>query len=475
MNVDYQVLTFKNQIKPKDIGGLGVELNDRKGSGNYDKERTQFNLEYVGFDGHPTLSSKVYETIYTNNIHFNKGDNTNILNGCVVTSGPEFFRKLGLPMKDTGRVHVEGKHVGDPIFCPDIKSKDDIPEKVLEYFDESYRFLSNIVGKENVVYAGVHFDEDTPHMHFYFLPIVNQVKRKVFETDENGKRITKQIYTKDNTIKNVPVQKKDANGKSVYEIEYGKFLNSDEFWKQLGGKASFAKLQDQYNEYITSKGFELDRGQVGANKHHQDKTEHNIKVLNNEIDKLKQELELNKRINEVELNTNKEIKNINEEELLNPSKDIFKKYKDKDVEKLIDYSKEIKKANIASKNELEKKEIKIEKLENQIKQFKSGKTYQDKDKVIANQERIIDEQKGIIDSLNKEIKSLKDKIERLTNIIWTKLNDAYLAVAHLLGFKDINKDNVNHDLMDYKVRDINRKHEPRYNKSTKDKSDDYEL
>ena len=475
MNVDYQVLTFKNQIKPKDIGGLGVELNDRKGSGNYDKERTQFNIEYVGFDGHPTLSSKVYETIYTNNIHFNKGDNTNILNGCVVTSGPEFFRKLGLPMKDTGRVHVEGKHVGDPIFCPDIKSKDDIPEKVLEYFDESYRFLSNIVGKENVVYAGVHFDEDTPHMHFYFLPIVNQVKRKVFETDENGKRITKQIYTKDNTIKNVPVQKKDANGKSVYEIEYGKFLNSDEFWKQLGGKASFAKLQDQYNEYITSKGFELDRGQVGTNKHHQDKAEHNIKVLNNEIDKLKQELELNKRINEVELNTNKEIKNINEEELLNPSKDIFKKYKDKDVEKLIDYSKEIKKANIASKNELEKKEIKIEKLENQIKQFKSGKTYQDKDKVIANQERIIDEQKGIIDSLNKEIKSLKDKIERLTNIIWTKLNDAYLAVAHLLGFKDINKDNVNHDLMDYKVRDINRKHEPRYNKSTKDKSDDYEL
>ena len=108
MNVDYQVLTFKNQIKHKDIGGLGVELNDRKGSGNYDKERTKFNIEYVGFDGHPTLSSKVYETIYTNNIHFNKGDNTNILNGCVITSGPEFFRKLGLPMKDTGRVQRKG-------------------------------------------------------------------------------------------------------------------------------------------------------------------------------------------------------------------------------------------------------------------------------------------------------------------------------------------------------------------------------
>ena len=301
MNVDYQVLTFKNQIKPKDIGGLGVELNDRKGSGNYDKERTQFNIEYVGFDGHPTLSSKVYETIYTNNIHFNKGDNTNILNGCVVTSGPEFFRKLGLPMKDTGRVHVEGKHIGEPIFCPDIKSKEDIPEPVLEYFNESYRFLSNIVGKENVVYAGVHFDEDTPHMHFYFLPVVDHVRRKVFETDDSGKRITKQIYTKDNTIKNVPIQKLNEKGKPIYEIEYGKFLNTDEFWKQLGGKASFARLQDQYNEYITSKGFELDRGEIGANKHHQDKAEHNIKVLEDKIDKLNKEIEMNKRINEVEL------------------------------------------------------------------------------------------------------------------------------------------------------------------------------
>ena len=359
MNVDYQVLTFKNQIKPKDIGGLGVELNDRKGSGNYDKERTQFNIEYVGFDGHPTLSSKVYETIYTNNIHFNKGDNTNILNGCVVTSGPEFFRKLGLPMKDTGRVHVEGKHIGEPILCPDIKSKEDIPEKVLEYFDESYRFLSNIVGEENVVYAGVHFDEDTPHMHFYFLPIVDHVRRKVFETDEDGKRITKQIYAKNNTIKNVPVQKRNENNKPVYEIEYGKFLNTDEFWKQLGGKASFARLQDQYNEYITSKGFELDRGEIGANKHHQDKAEHNIKVLNNEIEQLKDELEQTKSINEIELKTRDEIKQLDSEELFNPSKDFLKRYKDKDVEKLIDYSKEIKKENIASKNELEKKEIKI--------------------------------------------------------------------------------------------------------------------
>ena len=312
-------------------------------------------------------------------------------------------------------------------------------------------------------------------MHFYFLPVVDHVRRKVFETDESGKRLTKQIYTKNNTIKNVPIQKLNEKGKPIYEVEYGKFLNTDEFWKQLGGKASFARLQDQYNEYITSKGFELDRGEIGANKHHQDKDEHNIKVLEDKIDKLNKELEITKSINEIELKTKDEIKNLDEDTVLNPSKDFLKRYKDKDVEKLIDYSKEIKKENLATKKESDKKSIEIEKLENQIKQFKSGKTYKDKDQVIAKQETIINEQKGIIENLNNEIKQLKEKIERLTNIIWTKLNDAYLAVAHLLGFKNVNKDNVNHDIMEYRVQEVNRKHEPKHEKSTKNKSDDYEL
>ena len=475
MNIDYQVIRFNNKIKPKDIGGLGVELDQRKGSGNYDKNRTQFNIEYVGLDNHPTLSSKVYQTIYTNNIHFNKGDNTNILNGCIITSGPDFFRKLGLPMKDTGRVYVEGAHAGEPIFCPNIKSKEDIPEKVLEYFNDSFDFMSNIVGKDNVVYAAVHLDEDTPHMHFYFLPVVDHVYRKVFETDDKGKRLTKQIYTKNNLIKNVPVQLRDENGKLVHKIEYGKFLNADNFWKQLGGKSSYARIQDEYNEFINSKGFNLDRGNVGSNRHHKDKAEHNIEVLNKQIESLQKEIEYNKSINNIELNTNKEILNLNEEQVLSPSKDIFKKYKDKDVEKLIDYSKEIKKENINWKNELDKKTVKIEKLENQISQFKSGKTYSDKEKVIANQERIINEQKGIIDSLTEEIQTLKDKLKSFTEIFWSKINNAYLAIAHLLGFKHVNSYHIDYDLMEDKIDSINRKHEYKHEKSTRNKHDDYEL
>ena len=378
-------------------------------------------------------------------------------------------------MKDTGRVHVEGKHIGEPIFCPDIKSKEDIPEEVLEYFNESYQFLSNIVGKENVVYAGVHFDEDTPHMHFYFLPVVDHVRRKVFETDESGKRLTKQIYTKNNTIKNVPIQKLNEKGKPIYEVEYGKFLNTDEFWKQLGGKASFARLQDQYNEYITSKGFELDRGEIGANKHHQDKAEHNIKVLEDKIDKLNKELEITKSINEIELKTKDEIKNLDEDTVLNPSKDFLKRYKDKDVEKLIDYSKEIKKENLATKKESDKKSIEIEKLENQIKNLKSGKTLQDKNKIIENQKLIIKEkdetieyQNNIIESLKQELANVKEMATTLLRNVKEVATDLYKALKRTLGF-NVDK-NQKYDYSTFK--DLSKKVNKKYEQ---DKSDDFEL
>ena len=47
--------------------------------------------------------------------------------------------------------------------------------------------------------AQVHFDEDTPHLQVYFLPVVNEVKRKCYQRDKDG-----------NLIKEI---KKDRNGK----------------------------------------------------------------------------------------------------------------------------------------------------------------------------------------------------------------------------------------------------------------------
>ena len=52
--------------------------------------------------------------------------------------------------------------------------------------------------------AQVHFDEDTPHLQVYFLPLVNEVKSKCYQRDKDG-----------NLIKEI---KKDKNGKQFKNI-----------------------------------------------------------------------------------------------------------------------------------------------------------------------------------------------------------------------------------------------------------------
>ena len=54
-----------------------------------------------------------------------------------------------------------------------------LPEdKETEFFQESYRFLEDKYGKDNVVSAFVHKDETQPHMHFAFVPVVQDKKHE---------------------------------------------------------------------------------------------------------------------------------------------------------------------------------------------------------------------------------------------------------------------------------------------------------
>ena len=172
-----QVLRFENKYKSADLGGLGVELTKRKGTGNYDQERTIFNYSYVPLSK-PTLQEQVYSKLRDNKIYYNDGKNTNLLNGAIVTSGKEFFQSLGMKFKESDRTHQVGKDKGKPILIPDIKSVNDIPKKVKDFFDDSYNFLENLVGKDNVIYAQIHYDEDTPHLHFSLCLLLMKLKEK---------------------------------------------------------------------------------------------------------------------------------------------------------------------------------------------------------------------------------------------------------------------------------------------------------
>ena len=479
-----QVLRFENKYKASDLGGLGVELVMRKGTGNYDKERTQFNYSYVPLST-PTLQEQVYSKLKENKIYYNDGKNTNLLNGAIVTSGKEFFQSLGMKFKASDRIQQVGDNKGKPIYVPDIKSDDDIPEKVKDFFKDSYNFLEELVGKDNIVYAEVHYDEDTPHMHFYFMPIVNEVRRKVFETDSNGNIIYREGIDKKGNKKMYPVQKKDENGKNIFKTEKGKFLNCDQFWKALGGKTSYAKIQDDYNKYITEKGYKLFRGNIGDNKHHKTKAEKEIEDLNEQINEMKIEFEKNKKLNEIELQTAKELSEIDEKEILNPVKRKVVGYKDEDINNLIDYSKKIQKQNSNSKSVIRQKNVlieeltdKIDNLQNENSKLKDGRAIKERDTKIYEQELTISKQKNIIKEKNSIIEKLETKVNEIQETfnnfkekMFNFCDKICRALGHKIGIHFSKNSEINYDDMEYYANNVNRKYEI----PEKDKSDDFEI
>lgn len=111
--------------------------------------------------------------------------------------------------------HVDGIITSDNEFFKDMD-----PDQVQNYFQDSLEFLENEYGKENMLYASVHLDESTPHMHFGVVPIT-----------EDGRLSAKEV---------------------------------------VGNKKALTEFQDRYNQFINERGFQLERGeskQVTEKKH----------------------------------------------------------------------------------------------------------------------------------------------------------------------------------------------------------------
>ena len=481
MHDGYKVLRFKNNYKSKDLYLIGNEMNSRIGTSNYDKERTKFNIKYKELEKDNLYQDAKYK-LESRNIEYLHKTKTNLLNGVTISSGPEFFMILGLPFKETDRKYKTGKKEGQNIWTPDIKSKNDIPKEVIKYFDESYNFLKELVSEENIVIAQVHFDEDTPHLQAYFLPVVNEVKRKCYQRDKDGNLIKEIKKDRNGKDKEVPILLRDKKGEMVYETVKGNFLNNDQFWKDLGGRNSFSKLQDRFNKYITSKGFNLDRGEIGANKYHQTKAEKYLKELQAENKLMELELNKNKVLNEVEISYKEKISNVDTKPLLNPEKDKIIGYKEKDINNLSKYSEEITKDNLNKSKMIEQNEIKLEskqkqidKLNTEIKNLKSGKTLIEKDKIIENQNLIIKEkdetinyQNNIIESLKEELTNIKEMASSLIQNVKGIATDLYKALKRTLG---LNVDK-NQEYDSYEFKNLSKKINKKYEL---DKSDDFEL
>lgn len=436
-----QVVRVETQYKKDDLYNIGVEMTDRKGTGNYDKDRTIFNVEYVSLTQN-NLYQEVKNNLKVRNIEYQNRPNTNLLNGVTFTSGPEFFQSLGMKFKDSGRTYHTGDKKGQAVMIPDIKSKGDITKAVSYFFDSCMEFLKEYVSEENILLSQIHYDEDTPHLQAYFVPVVTKVKRKCFVKDENGNVVKEEIKKKDGTTSIVPKLLRDDKGKIVYEEVNGKFLNCDQFWKDKGGKLSFHQMQNDFNKFITEKGFNLYRGDVGSNKENQSKLDYDIAEKKVELEELNKEKENTLKIIENSKNGLKNLGyNSDYSNVLNPTKRKHGGYKEDDVFKIIKYTKGLQHKIIILSTDNANKDMEIAKLTEENKTFKNNNELLKKNKIIKEQKQEIGRLNDLVNILSNNIESLKTKLETEVDKWKSLLKKICKALDKVLG-RDKPKDKL---------------------------------
>lgn len=67
-------------------------------------------------------------------------------------------------------------HIGEKKMYEVVRNHAGAKWMIKQFFELSYKFLSERYGEQNVISAYVHMDETTPHMHFLFIPIVDDKK-----------------------------------------------------------------------------------------------------------------------------------------------------------------------------------------------------------------------------------------------------------------------------------------------------------
>ncbi|MEE0866591.1 MAG: MobV family relaxase [Clostridia bacterium] len=100
-------------------------------------------------------------------------------------------------------------------------------EETKRYFETAYKFVCEYkdLGEQYILSAKVHMDEESPHMHLVFIPVVHTKDKKVNDIDK---------------------------------------IACSEFWKE---KDSYRQLQDAFYNYIVSNNFELERGNPSERVH----------------------------------------------------------------------------------------------------------------------------------------------------------------------------------------------------------------
>ena len=248
------------------------------------------------------------------------------------------FDKLKKKYNLQGQIRSNSIIMCEMIFTSDKEFFDTIGmEETKRYFEESYKFICNYrnLGEKNIISAVVHFDETTPHMHLIYIPVVHT-------KDKYGKEIDK-VCCRD-------------------------------FWK---GRDSYRNLQNAFHEYITSKGFDLQRGLPAEETKRKNETIQNYKQITNFentkkiLENIKLDLPQTPNINDIKLiKLNKEKV---EDEIIKPKDKLINELYQENRILHKELSKQVHLVDKAIKYEKERKGIMYdnEELHNEVDKIKS--------------------------------------------------------------------------------------------------------
>ena len=177
----------------------GIYRHNERRNKNYSNKNINKELSYLNYSLKDCKHSyeKEFELIREKyNLKGQIKSVSNIVCEYIITSDKEFFNSIGA-------------------------------EETKRYFETAYKFVSDYknLGEQYILSAKVHMDEETPHMHLVFIPVVRT-------QDKKGNNIDK--------------------------------IACSEFWKE---KDSYRQLQDAFYNYVKANNFNLERGKEEARVH----------------------------------------------------------------------------------------------------------------------------------------------------------------------------------------------------------------
>lgn len=282
-----------------------------------------------------------------------------------------------------GQIRSNSIIMCEMVFTSDQKFFDEIGyNESKRYFQESYNFICNYknLGEENIISAVIHMDEDTPHMHLLFIPVVHT-------KDKQGNKIDK--------------------------------ICSRDFWK---GKNSYRDLQNAYFNHISEKGFKLERGELveETNREHFSIQEYkqitNYENTKKVLEDIKLELPETPNIKDIKkimLNRDEKIEN----EIIKPKDELIQKLHQENILLHKELSKQANIIDKAEKFEIERKSLTEDNIELKAKCKRLELDFKQKEKELKNKYedetyKIYYQYQKIINKLEKENNYLKKVIDR---------------------------------------------------------------